>query len=37
MKLKSQQLRVYMDALAKEKISHWVALAKGEVSGLGIV
>jgi len=37
MKLKSQQLKVYIDAMAKEKISHWVALAKGEVSGLGLV
>jgi len=37
MKLKSQLLKVYIDAMAKEKISHWVALAKGEVSGLGIV
>jgi hypothetical protein len=37
MKLTAQQLKVYIDAQAKEKISHYVALAQGEVSGLGLV
>ena len=37
MKIKSQQLKVYIDARAKEKLGHYVALAKGEVSGLGLV
>ena len=37
MKLKAQPLKVYIDAMAKEKISHYVALAVGECSGLGIV
>jgi len=36
MKLTAQQLKVYID-VAKEKISNWAALAKGEVSGLGLV
>jgi hypothetical protein len=37
MKLKAQQFKVYIDAIAREKLFHWVALAKGEVSGLGRV
>ena len=37
MKLKAQPLKVYIDAMAKEKIPHYVALAVGECSGLGTV
>jgi len=37
MKIKTDSLKVIICAKARERISHYVALAKGEVSGLGLV
>ena len=37
MKVSVKDLIVYLDAAVQEKIDHWVRMAKGEVSGLGLV
>ena len=37
MKMEVQKLTVWLDAKAKEQLDLWVEMAKGEISGLGLV
>ncbi len=37
MKIEAAELRVLIKAEARDKINQWVAMAQGEVSGLGMV
>jgi hypothetical protein len=37
MKVRVEDIAVYLEAAVKEKINHWVKMAQGEVSGLGLV